>query len=45
MPRDGETIDPEWRLYARSAGDDKAPIRHTEPLNWEFVKPAVRSYK
>jgi acetylornithine deacetylase/succinyl-diaminopimelate desuccinylase-like protein len=21
-----ETIDPEWRLYARSAGDDKAPI-------------------
>jgi acetylornithine deacetylase/succinyl-diaminopimelate desuccinylase-like protein len=26
MPRDGETIDPEWRLYARSAGDDKAPI-------------------
>ena len=22
MPRDGETIDPEWRLYARSAGDD-----------------------
>ncbi|HYN08673.1 MAG TPA: M20/M25/M40 family metallo-hydrolase [Vicinamibacterales bacterium] len=26
MPRDGEAIDPEWRLYARSAGDDKAPI-------------------
>jgi acetylornithine deacetylase/succinyl-diaminopimelate desuccinylase-like protein len=21
-----ETVDPEWRLYARSAGDDKAPI-------------------
>ena len=21
-----KTIDPEWRLYARSAGDDKAPI-------------------
>ena len=26
MPGDGEAIDPEWRLYARSAGDDKAPI-------------------
>ena len=26
MPKDGEPIDPEWRLYARSAGDDKAPI-------------------
>jgi acetylornithine deacetylase/succinyl-diaminopimelate desuccinylase-like protein len=26
MPNDGESIDPEWRLYARSAGDDKAPI-------------------
>lgn len=25
-PRAGEAIDPEWRLYARSAGDDKAPI-------------------
>jgi acetylornithine deacetylase/succinyl-diaminopimelate desuccinylase-like protein len=24
--RTAETIDPEWRLYARSAGDDKAPI-------------------
>ena len=22
----GQAIDPEWRLYARSAGDDKAPI-------------------
>ncbi len=25
-PGDGQTADPEWRLYARSAGDDKAPI-------------------
>jgi acetylornithine deacetylase/succinyl-diaminopimelate desuccinylase-like protein len=24
--RNAATIDPEWRLYARSAGDDKAPI-------------------
>jgi acetylornithine deacetylase/succinyl-diaminopimelate desuccinylase-like protein len=26
MPKAGERVDPEWRLYARSAGDDKAPI-------------------
>jgi len=26
FPRAGEPIDPEWRLYARSAGDDKAPF-------------------
>lgn len=26
LPREGERIDPEWRLYARSAGDDKTPI-------------------
>ncbi|MEJ2086874.1 MAG: M20/M25/M40 family metallo-hydrolase, partial [Acidobacteriota bacterium] len=25
LPSPGEPIDPEWRLYARSAGDDKAP--------------------
>jgi len=26
FPRPGERFDPEWRLYARSAADDKAPI-------------------
>ncbi len=26
LPVSGEPIDPEWRVYARSAGDDKAPI-------------------
>jgi len=26
FPADGEPIDPEWRIYARSAGDDKVPI-------------------
>ena len=26
LPADGEAIDPEWRLYARSAADDKAPF-------------------
>ena len=25
-PQDGDPVDPEWRIYARSAGDDKAPI-------------------
>ncbi len=25
-PTDGGSIDPEWRIYGRSAGDDKAPI-------------------
>ena len=26
FPKAGEKFDPEWRLYARSASDDKAPI-------------------
>jgi len=26
LPAPGEAVDPEWRLYARSAADDKAPI-------------------
>jgi len=26
FPRAGESIDPDWRIYARSAGDDKAPV-------------------
>ena len=26
LPAPGEAIDPEWRLYARGAGDDKAPF-------------------
>jgi acetylornithine deacetylase/succinyl-diaminopimelate desuccinylase-like protein len=32
FPRDGETVDPEWRIYARSAGDDKAPIGAMLPV-------------
>ncbi len=27
FPNDQETIDPEWRIYARASGDDKAPIQ------------------
>jgi len=26
FPVAGEAIDPDWRIYARSAGDDKAPV-------------------
>jgi len=26
FPSDGEAVDPEWRIYGRSAGDDKTPI-------------------
>ncbi|MEJ7605726.1 MAG: hypothetical protein WKF37_05545 [Bryobacteraceae bacterium] len=26
LPEAGATFDPEWRIYARSAGDDKAPV-------------------
>jgi acetylornithine deacetylase/succinyl-diaminopimelate desuccinylase-like protein len=40
-----KTIDPEWRLYARSAGDDKAPIiamlAAVDALRSSEVKPAV----
>jgi len=27
LPMDTEVVDPEWRIYARSAGDDKGPIQ------------------
>ncbi len=43
--RNAKTIDPEWRLYARSAGDDKAPIvamlAAIDALQSANVKPAV----
>ncbi|MDJ0837166.1 MAG: M20/M25/M40 family metallo-hydrolase [Acidobacteriota bacterium] len=26
LPKDGQEIDPEWRLYARASGDDKVPF-------------------
>ena len=32
MPQDGAPVDPEWRLYARSAGDDKAPLGALIPV-------------
>ncbi len=32
LPVPGEAIDPEWRLQARSAGDDKAPLGALFPV-------------
>lgn len=41
MPSDGEAVDPEWRLYARSAGDDKAPIAAILPVLRSFTESGV----
>jgi acetylornithine deacetylase/succinyl-diaminopimelate desuccinylase-like protein len=32
FPSDGDEVDPEWMIYARSAGDDKAPIGALLPV-------------
>jgi len=42
MPREGEAIDPEWMLYARSAGDDKAPLGALLPVLEAFQEAGVR---
>jgi len=41
FPADGEDVDPEWRLYARSAGDDKAPIAAILPVLRSFRQAGV----
>ncbi|MCK5650276.1 MAG: M20/M25/M40 family metallo-hydrolase, partial [Gemmatimonadetes bacterium] len=41
MPREGEEIDPEWRIYARSSGDDKAPIGAMLPVLAAFQENGV----
>jgi acetylornithine deacetylase/succinyl-diaminopimelate desuccinylase-like protein len=45
FPSAGEAVDPEWRLYARSAGDDKAPLGALFPvlraLNDAGVEPTA----
>lgn len=45
FPKDGEAIDPEWRLYARSASDDKAGVfailEALEALRAKQTKPTV----
>lgn len=42
LPEPGETIDPEWMLYARSAGDDKAPLGALLPVLEAFQEAGVR---
>ncbi len=42
LPADGQAVDPEWRLYARSAGDDKAPIAALLPVLQAFGEHGVR---
>jgi acetylornithine deacetylase/succinyl-diaminopimelate desuccinylase-like protein len=41
LPADGEAVDPEWRLYARSAGDDRAPIAAILPVLQAFMEGGV----
>jgi acetylornithine deacetylase/succinyl-diaminopimelate desuccinylase-like protein len=41
MPAVGEPVDPEWRIYARSAGDDKAPIAAILPVLRSFTQAGV----
>jgi acetylornithine deacetylase/succinyl-diaminopimelate desuccinylase-like protein len=41
LPSDGAEVDPEWRLYARSAGDDKAPIAAILPVLRSFADAGV----
>jgi acetylornithine deacetylase/succinyl-diaminopimelate desuccinylase-like protein len=41
LPEDGEEVDPEWRIYARSAGDDKAPIAAILPVLRSFAESGV----
>lgn len=36
FPAPGDAVDPEWRIYARSAGDDKAPIAAVLPVLHAF---------
>ena len=41
FPRAGEAMDPEWRIYARSSGDDKAPIGAMLPVLEAFQEGGV----
>ncbi|MBI1353077.1 MAG: M20/M25/M40 family metallo-hydrolase [Acidobacteria bacterium] len=42
FPADGAPVDPEWRLYARSAGDDKAPIAAALTVLRAFGEAGIR---
>lgn len=41
LPGDGQAVDPEWRLYGRSAGDDRAPIAAILPVLRSFQESGV----
>lgn len=41
FPGDGEAVDPEWRIYARSSGDDKAPIAAILPVLHSFREAGI----
>ena len=41
FPEEGEAVDPEWRIYARSAGDDKAPIAAILPVLRSFREAGI----
>ena len=41
FPEEGEAVDPEWRIYARSAGDDKAPIAAILPVLRAFREAGI----
>lgn len=41
FPEDGEAVDPEWRVYARSSGDDKAPIGAMLPVLEAFRRDGI----
>ncbi|NNM07395.1 MAG: M20/M25/M40 family metallo-hydrolase [Gemmatimonadetes bacterium] len=41
FPETGEAVDPEWRIYARAAGDDKAPIGAMLPVLEAFKASGV----
>ena len=41
LPAVGAPVDPEWRVYARSAGDDKAPISAVATVLTAFREAGV----
>jgi len=41
FPRPGEAVDPEWRIYGRSSGDDKAPLGAMLPVLEAFQKGGI----
>jgi acetylornithine deacetylase/succinyl-diaminopimelate desuccinylase-like protein len=41
FPEAGEPVDPEWRIYARASGDDKAPIGAMLPVLQAFHESGV----